>query len=100
VRNIPAREEIEASEKLYEKVRNNELKHHRFYKGLWFAADFSFTSVFKRLSTTKRINIGITLTALFSCLLLFYYPKVLVNWVDLFTLYYLAFILMHKYHGH
>jgi aerotaxis receptor len=34
VRNIPAREEIEASEKLYEKVRNNELKHHRFYKGL------------------------------------------------------------------
>ena len=30
VRNIPAREEIAASEKLYAKVRNNELKHYRF----------------------------------------------------------------------
>ena len=35
VRNIPSREEIAASEKLYAKVRNNELKHHRFYKGLF-----------------------------------------------------------------
>ncbi|MCR1318702.1 methyl-accepting chemotaxis protein [Enterobacter soli] len=76
VRNIPAREEIEASEKLYEKVRNNELKHHRFYKGLLVRRGlFSFTSVFKRLSITRRVNIGITLTALFSCLLFLMLPK-------------------------
>jgi aerotaxis receptor len=46
VRNIPAREEIAASEKLYEKVRNNELKHHRFYKGLLVRRGlFSFMSL-------------------------------------------------------
>src|SRR5690606_4797287 len=52
VRNIPSREEIAVSEKRYEKVRNNELKHHRFYKGLFVRHGlFSFTSLFKRLST-------------------------------------------------
>jgi aerotaxis receptor len=57
VRNIPAREEIAASEKLYAKVRNNELKHHRFYKGLLVRRGlFSFMSLFKCLSTGKRIH--------------------------------------------
>ncbi|MBM3070460.1 PAS domain S-box protein [Enterobacter sp. RHBSTW-00994] len=76
VRNIPAREEIETSEKLYEKVRNNELKHHRFYKGVLVRRGLlSFLSLFKRLSTTKRVNTGIITTALLSCLLLFLLPK-------------------------
>ncbi|MEH0885038.1 PAS domain-containing methyl-accepting chemotaxis protein [Enterobacter sp. UNJFSC 003] len=74
VRNIPTREEIDASEKLYEKVRNNELKQHRFYKGLVIRRGlFSFTSLFKRLSTGKRINLGIAIAALLSfalCILL------------------------------
>jgi aerotaxis receptor len=70
-----------ASEKLYEKVRNNELKHHRFYKGLLVRRGlFSFTSVFKRLSITRRVNIGITLTALFSCLLFLILPKGISQW--------------------
>lgn len=34
VRNIPARHEIDASEALYERVRNNQVKGHRFYKGV------------------------------------------------------------------
>jgi aerotaxis receptor len=58
VRNIPAREEIAASEKLYAKVRNNELKHYRFYKGLLVRRGlFSFMSLFKCLSTSKRIHL-------------------------------------------
>lgn len=65
VRNIPAREEIEASEKLYDRVRNNEIKGHRFYKGLLVRRGmFSFLSIFKRLSTSKRVNYAILVSAL------------------------------------
>jgi aerotaxis receptor len=51
VRNIPAREEIAASEKLYAKVRNNELKHYRFYKGLLFGA------VYFRLCRSLNVSV-------------------------------------------
>lgn len=65
VRNIPSREEIEASEKLYDRVRNNEIKGHRFYKGLLVRRGiFSFLSIFKRLSTSKRVNYAILVSAL------------------------------------
>jgi len=80
VRNIPAREEIAASEALYEKIRNNELKYHRFYKGVLVRRGLlSFTSLFKRLSTRKRINMGITLTALLSCLLWVLLPQSMIQ---------------------
>ncbi|AXF64726.1 MULTISPECIES: methyl-accepting chemotaxis protein [unclassified Leclercia] len=65
VRNIPARHEIDASEALYERVRNNHVKGHRFYKGVLVRRGlFSFLSLFKRLSTAKRINYSLGITAL------------------------------------
>lgn len=80
VRNIPTREEIAASEKLYKKVRNNQLKHYRFYKGLLVRCGlFSFLSLFKCLSTDKRIYLGITATGLLSCLTVYLFPDKLVQ---------------------
>ena len=76
VRNIPPRSEIEASERLYERVRNNELSGHRFYKGLVVRRGlFSFLSLFKKLSTAKRVNFGIGVTALLSLLVIFISPE-------------------------
>ncbi|MCG7781289.1 methyl-accepting chemotaxis protein [Lelliottia amnigena] len=76
VRNIPPRSEIEASERLYERVRNNELSGHRFYKGLVVRRGlFSFLSLFKKLSTAKRVNVGIGVTALLSLLVIFISPE-------------------------
>ncbi|WP_312186845.1 methyl-accepting chemotaxis protein [Leclercia sp.] len=65
VRNIPERREVDASEALYQRVRNNELKSHRFYKGVLVRRGiFSFLSIFKRLSTAKRVNYSLGITAL------------------------------------
>ncbi|MEG1210184.1 MAG: PAS domain-containing methyl-accepting chemotaxis protein [Leclercia sp.] len=65
VRNIPTREEIDASEQLYQRVRNNEIKGHRFYKGLLVRRGvFSFLSLFKKLSTAKRVNYALIVLAL------------------------------------
>jgi len=65
VRNIPSRREIDASEALYERVRNNEIKGHRFYKGVLVRRGIlSFLSLFKRLSITKRVNYSLGITAL------------------------------------
>ncbi|WP_039058436.1 PAS domain-containing methyl-accepting chemotaxis protein [Enterobacter sp. Bisph1] len=67
VRNIPQREEIDASAALYQRVNENTLKGFRFYKGLVVRRGlFSFLSLFQRISVAKRINIG----ALFSAALL------------------------------
>ena len=88
VRNIPSREEIAASENLYAKVRNNELKHHRFYKGLFVRRGlFSFLSLFKCLSTGKRIQLGITVTALLSCLAMYLFRDRLVQAATLVLLF-------------
>ncbi|MDU7100752.1 MAG: methyl-accepting chemotaxis protein, partial [Enterobacter sp.] len=88
VRNIPSREEIAASENLYAKVRNNELKHHRFYKGLFVRRGlFSFLSLFKCLSTGKRIQLGITVTALLSCLAMYLFRDRLVQATTLVLLF-------------
>lgn len=65
-------------------MRNNELKHHRFYKGLFVRHGlFSFASLFKRLSTSKRIHLGIAITALFACLQLFIFADRIVESVGL-----------------
>lgn len=75
VRNIPPRQEIEACERLYQRVQNNELKGHRFYKGLLIRRGlFSFLSLFKRLSTAKRVNYGIATTALLTLLITLLLP--------------------------
>jgi len=96
VRNIPSREEITVSEKRYEKVRNNELKHHRFYKGLFVRHGlFSFTSLFKRLSTSKRIHLGIAITALLACLQLFIFADRIVETVGLALLFIALAVYLH-----
>ncbi|ELW1647222.1 methyl-accepting chemotaxis protein [Enterobacter oligotrophicus] len=88
VRNIPAREEIDASEKLYEKIRNNELKQYRFYKGLLVRKGiFSFLSLFKRLSTRKRINYGIVVTALLFGSLIYLLPAGITQMCGLVALF-------------
>ncbi len=88
VRNKPTREEIATSEKLYTKVRNNELKHYRFYKGLLVRRGlFSFISLFKCLSTRKRIHLGIATTALLSCLAVYLFPDKFVQSASLVLLF-------------
>ena len=96
VRNIPTREEIATSEKLYEKVRNNELKQHRFYKGLVVRRGIlAFTSLFKRMSTTKRINSGITVTTLLACLLVFSVPQSITQVSGLVALFIALALYLH-----
>lgn len=64
VRNIPKREEIDASAALYARVNENKLKGFRFYKGLVVRRGlFSFLSLFQRVSVAKRINIGALISA-------------------------------------
>lgn len=64
VRNIPLRDEIAASEKLYARVCNNELKGHRFYKGVLIRRGLlSFLSLFKRISTASRVNYAMVVFA-------------------------------------
>lgn len=64
VRNIPAREEITASEKLYQLVNDNKLGGHRFYKGLVVRRGLlSFLSIFQRMSVTRRANFGLFIAA-------------------------------------
>jgi aerotaxis receptor len=64
VRNIPSREEIDASAGLYHQVNENKLRSHRFYKGLVVRRGvFSFLSLFQRISVSQRINFGTIITA-------------------------------------
>lgn len=65
VRNVPQREEIEASEKLYSRVNENKIKGHRFYKGLLVRHGvLSFLSLSQRLSVAQRINFSFFISAL------------------------------------
>ncbi len=64
VRNIPSREEIDASAELYHQVNENKLRGYRFYKGLVVRRGlFSFFSLFQRISVSKRISFGTIITA-------------------------------------
>ncbi|MEQ4452263.1 methyl-accepting chemotaxis protein [Kosakonia sp. YIM B13605] len=64
VRNIPQREEIDASAALYDRVNENKFRGFRFYKGLVVRRGlFSFLSIFQRISVSKRINLGAIITA-------------------------------------
>ncbi|MBA2201898.1 PAS domain-containing protein [Escherichia coli] len=59
VRNIPLRDEINAAEKLYAAVNENNLKGPRFYKGLLVRRGlFSFLSLFQWISLARRIHLG------------------------------------------
>nr|WP_318381732.1 PAS domain-containing methyl-accepting chemotaxis protein [uncultured Enterobacter sp.] len=65
VRNIPLREEIDGAEKLYAQVNENKIKGHRFYKGLLVRRGvFSFLSAFQWMSVSRRINLGLFISAL------------------------------------
>jgi len=88
VRNIPPRDEIDAAEHLYQRVRNNQLIRHRFYKGLLVRRGlFSFLSLFKKISTAKRVNYGIAVTALLSLLASLLLPKGVMQIAGLMALF-------------
>lgn len=88
VRNIPPRAEIEACENLYQRVRNNELKNHRFYKGLVVRRGlFSFLSLFKKISTAKRVNYAIAVTALAALFITLLLPQGIPQISALITLF-------------
>ncbi|MGK9175386.1 methyl-accepting chemotaxis protein [Yokenella regensburgei] len=64
VRNIPSRQEINASDALYKKVNENNLRGFRFYKGLVVRRGlFSFLSLFQRISVRARMNAGVIVAA-------------------------------------
>ena len=72
VRNIPPREEIDASENLYAQINNNTLKGYRFYKGVLVRRGLlSFLSLFKWLGISRRINLTLGITALVTAALPF-----------------------------
>lgn len=88
VRNIPPRDEIGAAEHLYQRVRNNQLTRHRFYKGLLVRRGlFSFLSLFKKISTAKKVNYGIAVTALLSLLVSLLLPKGVMQIAGLMALF-------------
>ncbi len=65
VRNIPHREEIDASEKCYAQIRSNKLKGYRFYKGVLVRRGvLSFLSLFKWLAISRRINLALAIPAI------------------------------------
>lgn len=65
VRNIPLREEIDSAEKLYAQVNENKVKGHRFYKGLLVRRGiFSFLSLFRWMSVSRRINLSLFISML------------------------------------
>ncbi|WP_312209937.1 PAS domain-containing methyl-accepting chemotaxis protein [Pseudescherichia sp.] len=72
VRNIPPREEIDASENLYAQINNNKLKGYRFYKGVLVRrGPLSLLSLFKWLSISQRINLVLGITAMLIAILPF-----------------------------
>lgn len=65
VRHTARRDEVEATEKLYEKAKKNKLKYRRFYKGLLVHRGmFAFLSLHRRLSTSHRLHMSVGITAL------------------------------------
>ena len=74
VRNIPAREEIDASAALYQRVNENKIKGYKFYKGLLVRRGLlSFLSLFQRISAAGRIYFGIIPSAALLVVLQFFY---------------------------
>ena len=60
VRTVPARQEIEQSEQLYQKINNNNFKDHRLFKGIIIRRGIlAFLSAFKWLSIRQRVNYAI-----------------------------------------
>jgi len=60
VRTVPARQEIEQSEQLYQKINNNNFKGHRLFKGIIIRRGIlAFLSAFKWLSIRQRVNYAI-----------------------------------------
>lgn len=78
------------------KSATTELKQHRFYKGLVVRRGIlAFTSLFKRMSTTKRINSGITVTTLLACLLVFSFPQSITQVAGLVALFIALALYLH-----
>lgn len=95
VRHMAKREEIATAEKLYKKARDNQLKRHRFYKGLLIHRGvFSFLSLFKRMSTPARINTAVIATFCLSLGLLFFAHQML-HAVGLAVLFSLLALYLH-----
>jgi len=70
VRNIPRREEVDASTDLYQRVNENKLRGHRFYKGLVVRRGlFSFLSLLQHISVSQRISLAVILTLTLSVVL-------------------------------
>ena len=60
VRTVPARQEIEQSEQLYQKINNNNFKGHRLFKGIIIRRGvLACLSAFKWLSIRQRVNYAI-----------------------------------------
>ncbi len=65
VRNVPTREEINASDALYQQINRQRLTGFRFYKGVLVRRGlFSFLSLFKKLSVASRINVSLLAAAI------------------------------------
>lgn len=97
VRNIPPREEIDASEKLYAQINNKKLKGYRFYKGVLVRrGPLSLLSLLKWLSICQRINLTLGIVALLIAALSIIQPPALVFSVATLMLFLLAGIFLQR----
>lgn len=72
VRTVPSRDEISQSEQLYEKINNQQLSGFRLFKGIIIRRGIlAWTSMFKWLSISQRVNYALGVVALLSLLLIF-----------------------------
>lgn len=101
VRNIPPREEINASENLYAQINANRLKGYRFYKGVVVRRGlFSFLSLFNWLSLSRRINLALGIAALATATLPFIHLPAPVQSGVVVTLFLFAALFIHLQVSH
>ncbi|WP_312467145.1 PAS domain-containing methyl-accepting chemotaxis protein [Pseudescherichia sp.] len=101
VRNIPHREEIDASEKCYAEINSNKLNGYRFYKGVLVRRGLlSFLSLFKWLAISRRINLVLAIPALLIAALPFISLPALVQSATALMLFLLIALFLHAQVSH
>lgn len=97
VRTVPARQEIEQSERLYQKINNNNFKGHRLFKGIIIRRGvLACLSAFKWLSIRQRVNYAIGISLFLALGIIFAAVNPLIQ-AGAFTLLFLLLAIYLKY---
>lgn len=97
VRTVPAHQEIEQSEQLYQKINNNNFKVHRLFKGIIIRrGELACLSAFKWLSIRQRVNYAIGINLLIALGIIFLAINPLIQ-AGAFTLLFFLLAIYLKY---